>query len=99
MDYKIRIAPLAINDIKAIVEYIKLDDEDIAKEIGNKLYGAIDSLITLPNRGANLSTKIAAKTDFKFILSDNYMIVYRVQDDYVSVYRVFDVRRDYKTLI
>lgn len=99
MDYKIRITPLVIKDIKGIVNYVADDDETAAKEMGNKLYKAIERLKTFPNRGGRLSNIISANTDYRFVLCDNYMITYKVVDDWVSVYRVFDVRRDYKGLI
>lgn len=99
MDYKIRITPLVIKDIKDIVDYIAEDNEAAAKNIGNKLYDAIKSLTTLPNRGSRLNNVISANTDYRYVLCDNYMITYKVVDDWVSVYRVFDVRRDYKGLL
>ena len=99
MKYKIRITPLVIHDIKSIVDYIAEDNETTAKEMGEKLYIVIEDLKTFPNSGSNLSNKISVKVDYKYVICERYMIVYKVQDDYVSVYRVFDMRRDYKGLL
>ncbi len=52
-------------------------------------------LETTPHMGTSLSTKVPFNTDYRFIVSGNYLVFYKVDDGYVSIYRVLYGRRDY----
>ena len=39
------------------------------------------------------------QTDFRFIVSGNYIVFYKVDETYVSIYRILYGRRDYLKII
>ena len=49
--------------------------------------------------GPSLSTKVPFDTDYRFIVSGNYLVFYKADDEYVSIYRILYGRRDYLKII
>ena len=68
--------------MKNIYNLIFSASKDI--EIANRIVGKIDNTIVslgqMPNRGANLRNIVAYETDSKYIKSDNYVIIYDVNE-------------------
>ena len=52
-----------------------------------------------PHMGSSLSTKVPFDTDYRFIVSGNYLVFYKADDEYVSIYRILYGRRDYLKII
>jgi len=49
--------------------------------------------------GANLSAKLNIKTDFRYLVSGNYIVFYRTDDEFVSTYRILYAGRDYLKIL
>ena len=98
---KIRISPAALADLKEIKEYIENDlCNPIAAE--NVIKGIIDDYSRLefcPFMGTSLSTKVPFHTDYRFIVSGNYIVFYKADKENVSIYRILYGRRDYLKII
>ena len=99
--HKLRINPLALKDLKDIKEYIsiELDNPKAAKRMIEKIIKRYESLRKFPFVGAELSSKIDYKTDFRFLVCESYIIFYRVDKQYVSIYRILYGARDYMQII
>ncbi len=98
MKYKIKYSPEALKDLDEIWEYILLElaNPDAAENIVNKMLDTIEALEDFPERGALLSSIIAeVESDYRFVLSGNYMAFYRVEEKTVRVDRVLYQGRDY----
>ena len=98
---KIRVTPIALNDLMEIKRYI---EKDLSNPIAakNVIKGIIEDYSRLessPHMGTSLSTKVAFDTDYRFIVSGNYLIFYKVDEEYVSIYRILYGRRDYLKII
>ena len=98
---KIRVTPIALNDLMEIKKYI---ENDLSNPIAakNVIKGIIDDyshLESSPYMGTSLSTKVPFDTDYRFIVSGNYLIFYKVAEEYVSIYRILYGRRDYLKII
>ena len=52
-----------------------------------------------PYMGPSLSAKVPFDTDFRFLISGNYLVFYKVEDDFVSIYRILYGKRDYVKII
>lgn len=91
---KLRINPIVIEDLKGIRDYIAEDSEKYAEETINKLYSKFESVQSFPNIGADLSKRVAFRTDHKYISWGNYVIIYKVNDQYVEIYRVINRYQD-----
>ena len=98
---KIRVTPAALNDLKEIRSYIENDlSNPIA--VNNVIKRIIDDYSCLeisPLMGPSLSTKVPFDTDYRFIVSGNYLVFYKADDEYVSIYRILYGRRDYLKII
>ena len=98
---KIRVTPTALNDLKEIMSYIEndLSNPIAAKNVIKRIIEDYSRLQFLLHMGPSLSSKVAFDTDYRFIVSGNYIVFYKADDEYVSIYRVLYGRRDYLKII
>ena len=98
---KIRVTPKALNDLKDIKSYIENDlaNPIAANNVINRIIEDYSRLEISPRMGPSLSAKVPFETDYRFIVSGNYLVFYKTDDEYVSIYRVLYGRRDYLKLI
>lgn len=68
MEYKIKINPLAQEDLKEIKEYISLDDPATANRLILNLLSSIEKLAQFPNMGKELRHKINITTKYRYII-------------------------------
>lgn len=92
----------AKEDLKDIRTYIleELDNPTAAKTVMDRIIDRIRQLEQFPMLGAALSSVIEPETDYRFLVSGNYLIFYRIEKDAVYVDRILYGKRDYlKTLV
>lgn len=101
MKYEIQYSPEALNDLDEIWEYILLElgSPDAAENVVTNMMDAIDALETFPYQGAPLSSVAEIESDYRFILSGNYMAFYRVLEKSVQVDRILYQKRDYLRIL
>ena len=94
---KIRLSPLALSDLKEIKEYItdELCNPIAANRIVTKIIKDYSLLETSPKLGPSLSSIVHIDTDYRFLVSGKYIILYKEDDEYVSIYRILYGARDY----
>lgn len=98
--YKLRINPLATEDLIRIKEYImELESPTAAINVISKIIQSYEQLKEFPMLGIDLSSKIDVKTDFRYLVSGNYLVFYKVDAVYVSIYRILDARRNYLKIL
>lgn len=95
--HKLRINPLASKDLMEIKEHIakELDNSNAAVKVITKIIQSYEQLKEFPMLGVDLSLKIDISTDYRYLISGNYIVFYKVDDVYVSIYRVLYSKRDY----
>ena len=98
---KIRVSPTALNDLKEIKSYIEndLSNPIAANNVVKRIIDDYSRLEISPHMGPSLSAKVPFDTDYRFIVSGNYLVFYKVEDDYISVNRILYGRRDYLKII
>ena len=98
---KIRLTHTALNDLKEIKAYIEndLSNPIAANNVIRRIIEDYSRLEISPHIGSSLSTKVPFDTDYRFIVSGNYLVFYKVDNEYVSIYRVLYGRRDYLKVI
>ena len=98
---KIRVAPSALDDLKEIKDYIEKDLSNpvAANNVIKRIIDDYSRLKKSPYMGTLLSTKVPFDTDYRFIVSGNYLIFYKTDYEYVSIYRILYGRRDYMKII
>lgn len=85
---ELRINPLVVDDLKQIRDFIREDSEKAAQETVEKIYGDFETIQQFPSIGAALSKRVSFKTDYRYLIHGNYIILYRLRKDNVEIYRV-----------
>lgn len=91
---KLRINPLVAVDLKNIKEYIAEDSIDMATKTVQEIYSMFENIQLFPYMGADLSKRVSFKTDYKYIVHGNYVVLYKVDVEYVEIYRVVNRYQD-----
>jgi plasmid stabilization system protein ParE len=91
---KLRINPLVAADLKEIRDYIAEDNVEYAAKTMEEIYGKFENLQMFPGIGADLSKRVGFRTDYKYAVWKNYVIIYKAGEEYVEIYRVINQYRD-----
>ena len=84
--------PEAYTDIDDVWEYIAFDNIDAADRIREKIYNAIDSIVSFPNQGhrrPDLATR-----PLRFVPVRDYLIAYAPEEKPLLIIAVLHGRRD-----
>ena len=94
---ELRLTPAAMNDLENIKEYISetLCNPIAAQRTVKRIVDDYTLLKVSPLMGTPLSSKVDVKTDYRYLVSGNYIVFYKADENYVSIYRVLYGRRDY----
>lgn len=98
---KLHFAPEAQNDLDEIQTYIaeELDNPQAAQATVGKIIKSIRLLLNHSLAGASLSSIANVDSDYRFLVSGNYMVFYRVNGTNVFIDRVLYGRRDYLRIL
>ena len=98
---KIKYSDDAINDLEEIGDYIAVTLKNPAAALNtvSNILDAIDNLADFPIMGAPLSSIAQMETDYRFLVSGNYLIFYRAEADAVYIDRLLYSRRDYISIL
>ena len=91
---KLRIKPLVATDLKEIRNFIAEDNIEKAVETIDKIYGKFENIQLFPGMGADLSKRVSFRTDYKYAVWNDYVIIYKVGAEYVEIYRVVNRYQD-----
>ncbi len=98
---KLHLSPEAQNDLLEIKAYIseELENPKAAISVVGKITKSIRHLREHAFMGTPLSAVTDVDSDYRYILSDNYMVFYRVMGKDVYIDRVLYARRDYLRIL
>ena len=101
MKNKIHYSPESRRDLDDIWDYIvsELQNRSAAERVINRIIDAADPLKNFAEMGTPLSSIADIGTDYRFLVSGNYMVFYRVQGNDVYIDRVLYGRRDYLRIL
>lgn len=101
MKNKIHYSPESRRDLDDIWDYIvsELQNRSAAERVINRIIDAVDPLKNFAEMGAPLSSIADIGTDYRFLVSGNYMVFYRVQGNDVYIDRVLYGRSDYMSVL
>lgn len=91
---KIRINPMVVKDLKSIRDYIAEDNEAYVTKTIMEIYSKFENLQIFPGMGSDLSKRVSFRTDYKYVIWEDYVIIYKVSDEYVELYRVINRYQD-----
>ena len=75
---KLRINPIVAEDLKNIRDYIAEDNEEYAVKTIKEIYGKFENLRMFPGMGSDLSKRVSFRTDYKYAIWEDYVIIYKV---------------------
>ena len=101
MKNKIHYSPESRRDWDDIWDYIvsELQNRSAAELVINRIIDAVDPLKNFAEMGTPLSSIADIGTDYRFLVSGNYMVFYRVQGNDVYIDRVLYGRSDYMSVL
>ena len=91
---QLRINPMVAKDLKNIREYIAEDNEEYAVKTLKEIYSKFENLQVFPGIGSDLSKRVSFRTDYKYAIWEDYVIIYKVGMEYVEIYRVVNRYQD-----
>ena len=96
---KLRINPLVADDLKIIRNFIAEDNGDKALETVQEIYRQFESIQQFPYIGTDLSKRVQFKTNYKYVVWNDYIILYKVSKVAVEIYRVVNRYQDITRIV
>ena len=95
-DYHIQFLPSAIDDIDRIADYyLQTVGAASAERITDTILNAIERLAQFPFIGSLHPDPVLASMEYRRIVSNIYVCVYKVIDNYIVIYRIVNGLTDY----
>ena len=70
------------------------DSEEYAVKTIKEIYGKFENLQMFPGMGSDLSKRVSFRTDYKYAVWEDYVIIYKMANEYVEIYRVINRYQD-----
>lgn len=101
MKNKIHYSSESRRDLDDIWDYIvsELQNRSAAERVIDRIMDAVDPLKNFAEMGTLLSSIADVGTDYRFLVSGNYMVFYRVQGNDIYIDRVLYGRSDYMSVL
>ena len=91
---KLRVNPVVVKDLKTIKSFIAEDNVDKALETVQGIYKQFENIQQFPYIGADLSKRVSFKTDYKYVVWNDYIVLYKIAKEVVEIYRVVNRYQD-----
>ena len=91
---KLRINPIVVEDLNNIKQYIAEDNEEMAVKTIQEIYARFENIQQFPYMGADLAKRVSFKTDYKYVICGNYVVLYKIGKEHVELYRVVNRYQD-----
>ena len=101
MKNKIHYSPESRRDLDDIWDYIvsELQNRSAAECVIDRIMDAVDPLKNFAKMGTPLSSVADVGTGYRYLVSGNYIVFYRVQGNDVYIDRVLYDRSDYMSVL
>ena len=97
--YQVRLLHIAEEDFTEIVSFIAADNPDAAGTIANKIEKNLELLSINPNLGRIPREEEIRNLGYRYLIVQNYLIFYTVEERTIFVHRILHVARNYKTIL
>ena len=99
MSPKIRVLGRAQRDLDQIYDYALRETPPRADRFIEELLDAIESLETMPERGAIPRDEVLRRRGYRYLIHKPYLVLYKLVKQQVRVYRVLHGSRAYRGLL
>jgi len=88
---------LSVNDLIEIKRYItaEFDDSHAAQRITSNIIARVEELKKFPFLGEALEHKINVHTSYRYLVCENYLVFYRVDNNEIFIIRILYAKSDY----
>ena len=90
-------AQLELEEIALI--HRELVGVESARKVTDRIYSALEHLQSHPDMGLSCSNKMLQLEDYRMLICDHYLCVYRLLEQTVYVYHIVDGRTNYPRLL
>jgi toxin ParE1/3/4 len=98
---KVALLPAAERDLGNLFSYIKdeLQNPIAARNVATKILQRTQMLANFLELGANLVNIDPKLRGYRYLIVDNYLVIYKMTDEAVHIVRILYARSDYIQLI
>lgn len=98
---KVIFSAKADHDLADLFKYINdtLRNDIAAHNIVEKLLRLSQKLSTFPEMGASLKTVDSRLDGYRYLIADNYILIYKIADEEVSIVRILYAKSNYVQLL
>lgn len=97
--YQIRLLKIAEEDFSEIVNFIADDNLQAAKVLADNIENDLMLLSENPFMGRVPRDEEIKNLGYRYLIVQNYIIFYTIEDNAIFVHRILHQARDYKTLL
>jgi addiction module RelE/StbE family toxin len=97
--YNIKIYPVAKRDLREIIDYLNTLSPDAAIRYYDLIISKISSLTTMPYRCPQVRNSVLKSKGYRFLVVDNYIVFFVVQDETVQIRRILYNKQNYENLL
>ncbi len=97
--YQIRFLKIAEEDFTEIVSYIGVDNPKAANAIANKIEKNLELLSENPLLGKIPRDEEIRKLRYRYLIVQNYIIFYAIENKTIYIHRILHSARDYKSIL
>jgi len=97
--YQVRLLSIAEEDFTEIISFIAADNPTAADAIANKIEKNLELLSENPNLGRIPREEEIRILGYRYLIVQNYLIFYTMEEKTIFVHRILHGARNYKTLL
>jgi plasmid stabilization system protein ParE len=97
--YEVRLLRIAENDLLEIVNYIAADRPSAADSLASKIEKNLILLSKHPHLGRIPGEEELTRMGYRYLVIDNYLLFYTLEEDAILVHRILHGARDYLQLL
>ena len=98
-NFQVRLLKIAEEDIAEIVTYIAVDNTTAAEAIAGRIEKNLELLSKNPLLGRIPRDEEIRNFGYRYIIVQNYIIFYKVEERTVFIHRILHGARTYKSLL
>src|SRR5258706_14221747 len=95
----LKLFPVAEEDLENIIDYISEDSIAGAGKVLSKIENTINKLLDFPLMGKPFKEVKLPYKGYRYVISDDYLIFYKIESDSVNIYRIVHGAREYKSML
>jgi len=97
--YQVRLLKIAEEDFTEIVSFIAADNLNAANSLADKIEKNLELLSDNPKLGRIPRDEEIRNLGYRYIIVQNYIIFYTIEEKTILVHRILHSARNYKSLL